>query len=175
MINWCITSKPLMQACTTKLHTAANTLPPRRDIFSYLADGVHRRLCNVYQVLLVRFDLDRSYLDTVGQSPSRDPAAGHTEVLEPALMLSMIGWARRYEQRMASVGAGSGKQLLTQEANESVISAYLHACRQLTRQWATNIVFCEQQTMLKADEEAQLLAGKGYGSSPEGQRRGGGG
>ena len=90
-------------------------------------------------------------------------------------MLSMIGWARRYEQRMASVGAGSGKQLLTQEANESVISAYLHACRQLTRQWATNIVFCEQQTMLKADEEAQLLAGKGYGSSPEGQRRGGGG
>ena len=43
-------------------------------------------------------------------------------------------------------GAGGGRQLLAPEANESIISAYLHVCRQLTRQWATNIVFVEQRS-----------------------------
>ena len=159
--------EPLMQACTTKLHTSAHTLPPRRDIFALLAEGVHRRFCNVYQILLVRFDLDRSYLDTAGQEAP--PSAVQSEVLEPALMLSMIGWARRYEQRMAAVGAGTGLQLLSAEASESLISAYLHAARRLTRQWATNIVFCEEQTMLRRDEEAELLAvrlQRGRGGAP---------
>ena len=87
--------EPLMQACADQAsHGGQHAASAARGGGVRLADGVHRRLCNVYQVLLVRFDLDRSYLDTVGQSPSRDPAAGHTEVLEPALMLSMIGWAR---------------------------------------------------------------------------------
>lgn len=164
--------EPLMQACTTKLHTAANTLPPRSDIFVYLAEGLHRRFCNIYQVLLVRFDLDRSYLDTQGQAAP--PLVGHTEVLEPALMLALIGWARRYEERMGRVGAGVGRQLLTPEANESVISAYLHACRQLTRQWATNIVFCEEQTMLRKESEAALLAVRERGGAGGGEGGGGG-
>ena len=148
--------EPLMRACATKLHTAANTLPPRKDMFAYLAEGLHRRFCNIYQVILVRFDLDRSYLDTDGQDAP--PQVGGTEVLDPALMLGLIGWARRYEEQMGRVGAGSGRLLLSAEASESVISAYLHACRRLTRQWATNIVFCEEQTMLRKEGEAELLA-----------------
>ena len=103
-------------------------------------------------MLLVRYDLDRNYLDTDGQAAP--PSQSCKEQLEPSLMLSLIGWAKRYEERMALVGAGHGRQLLSTEANESLIAAYLHACRQLTRQWATNIVFCEQHTMVQKDEEA---------------------
>ena len=84
---------PLMEACVVKMQTAATTLPPRRDLFAAYADGIHHRLCNIYQVILVRYDLDRSYLDTEGQHAKA--VSGHKEVLEPALMLSLIGWAKR--------------------------------------------------------------------------------
>ena len=144
--------EPLMEACLSKLATASTHLPPRPDLFEYYAEGVHRRFCNLCQVLLVRYDLDRNYLDTDGQAAP--PSQSCKEQLEPSLMLALIGWAKRYEERMAVVGAGHGRQLLSPDANESLIAAYLHACRQLTRQWATNIVFCEQQTMVRKDEEA---------------------
>ena len=166
--------EPLMQACLAKLHTTADTLPPRSDLFGYYVEGMHRRFCNVYQTLLIRYDLDRSYLDTEGQQAA--PSVGHREVLEPSLMLGMIGFNKRYEERMAAVGAGSGRLLLSAEASESLISAYLHACRQLTRQWATNIVFCEQQTMIvgKEDEASLLATVRGGGGLGDGWGGGGG-
>ena len=86
-------------------------------------------------MLLVRYDLDRTYLDTDGQTTP--PSSSHREVMEPALMLHLIAWARGYEEKMRVVGAGGGRQLLSTSAEESLISAYLHVCRQLTRQWAT--------------------------------------
>ena len=55
--------------------------------------------------------------------------------------------------------------LLSEEMSDSLISAYLRACRQLTRQWATNIVFCEQQTMtLGREEEQRVLSAHHQGS-----------
>ena len=162
---------PLMEACVARLLSAAATLPPRRDLFEYLADGMHARLCNVYQALLVRYDLDRTYLDTVGQQP---PAhEGPRELLEPSLMLALIGWAKRYEERMAAVGAGSGRQLLSAEASESLISAYLHAARQLTRQWAANIVFVEQQAMMSKDEDVGARRHGVGARAADGRARGG--
>ena len=150
---------PLLKSCVDKMKAAACTLPPRRDLYVAYADGVHHRMINIFQVLLVRYDLDRAYLDTDGQETKE--ARGHHEALEPALMLGLIGWARRYEERMEAVGAGAGRKLLAPEASEALISAYLHACRVLTKQWATNIVFVEKQQMF-GDE-------RGGGRSPEKQ------
>ena len=64
---------------------------------------------------------------------------------------------------MVAVGAGAGRQLLAAESSESLISAYLHACRVLTKQWATNIVFVEQQTMFSKDEDAGLSTSMSQG------------
>lgn len=150
--------EPLMQTCVARLTTMASTLPPRADLFAAFADGAHKRFGIVYQVLLVRYDLHRQFLDTDGQAP---PSEAPREILEPRLMLELIGWARRYEVRMADVGAGQSRALLNQEQQEGLISAYLHACRQLTKQWAKNIVFCEQQTMLSKDEDVGMGHGKG--------------
>jgi hypothetical protein len=146
---------PLLKACVDKMKAAACTLPPRRDLFVAYADGVHHRMINIFQVLLVRYDLDRAYLDTDGQETKE--AQGHHEALEPALMLGLIGWARRYEERMEAVGAGAGRKLLAPEASEALISAYLHACRVLTKQWATNIVFVELEASSRFTTPAALL------------------
>ena len=43
--------EPLMEACLSKLSTASTHLPPRADLFAYYAEGVHRRFCNLCQVL----------------------------------------------------------------------------------------------------------------------------
>lgn len=45
---------PLLSTCAAKLTAASTSLPPRGDVFAYMVEGMHRRFCNVYSVLLVR-------------------------------------------------------------------------------------------------------------------------
>lgn len=79
---------PLLEACASKLRAAASSLPPRPDLFSSLAEAMHRRLVSVYSILLVRHDLDTAYL-------GEEAAAHRGEVLQPSLILALIAWERR--------------------------------------------------------------------------------
>ncbi|KAL1508239.1 hypothetical protein AB1Y20_004356 [Prymnesium parvum] len=143
--------EPLLSSCTSKLRSAARSLPPRPDLFRCLAEGMHRRFLAIYSVILVRHDLDVAYLENDAQAA---PPVHSKEVLEPSLMLELIGWERRYERAMASAGAGHSRSLISEEAQEALIAAYQHATRQLMKQWATNILFCEQQAMHSAESNS---------------------
>eukprot|EP00966_Prymnesium_polylepis_P080972 1875816-Prymnesium_polylepis.1 len=83
--------EPLLSACSSKLRAASIALPPRPDVFRCLAEGVHHRFTNVYSVLLVRYGLDVAYLENDAQPA---PPTHAREVLEPSLMLGLIGWER---------------------------------------------------------------------------------
>jgi len=154
--------EPLLAACEQQLEQERTGLPPRPDVYGCLADAIHRRHCNVYSVLLVRHDLDRQYLNAAVNL--RRGSVHGTELMEPLMMLKMISWNNSFRERMAAVGAGDERTLLTPEACQTLVSAYLNACRQLTRQWATNILFTEQQTMLQRNDtlgEAGEIVGNG--------------
>ena len=49
-VSRCAALDPLLEASLIKLSVAATSLPPRPDLFSYYAEGIHARLCNLYQV-----------------------------------------------------------------------------------------------------------------------------
>ena len=68
-------------------------------------------------------------------------------------MLRLIGWAHQYQRRMARLGAGAERTLLSEETTEGVITAYIGGTRSVSQQLIKNIIFCEQQTMLQRNEK----------------------
>ena len=119
----------------------------------------------------MRHDLDGEGL---GHSPGTEPLA-------PKLMLRLIGWSHQYQRRMARLGAGADRALLSDEMTETVITAYIGNTRsvsqqlsknpnpgpnpnpnpnpcprpnQVSQQLSKNIIFCEQQTMLQVPPRA---------------------
>ena len=143
-------SGALWDGCQRTLRRHCSSMPPRPDVFAQKAEGVHRRFANMIHTLLVRHDLDQLYLGSDAQQ--RMPV----EPLEPSLMLRIIGWAHAYGQKMGQLGGslpGQPRVLLSEEATQSLISSYLHACRSVSQQLIKNIIFCEQQTMLQRNEK----------------------
>eukprot|EP00964_Phaeocystis_antarctica_P113867 scaffold77843_cov69-Phaeocystis_antarctica.AAC.2 len=69
-------------------------------------------------------------------------------------MLRLIGWSHQYQRRMARLGAGAERALLSDDTTESVITAYIGNTRSVSQQLSKNIIFCEQQTMLQVPPRA---------------------
>ena len=103
----------------------------------------------------MRHDLDGEGL---GHSPGTEPLA-------PKLMLRLIGWSHQYQRRMARLGAGAERALLSDETTESVITAYIGNTRSVSQQLSKNIIFCEQQTMLQVTPTRRAAASLTQGCS----------
>ena len=103
----------------------------------------------------MRHDLDGEGL---GHSPGTEPLA-------PKLMLRLIGWSHQYQRRMARLGAGAERALLSDETTESVITAYIGNTRSVSKQLSKNIIFCEQQTMLQVTPTRRAAASLTQGCS----------